>query len=100
MVTFEIFAKPALRKMSGRRPHSPTLKARLTERIEKREGFTIFYRGFMEALADGNQVRLTGPQGSHMLRSMVEANVLVRADEDAHVLEPKTMVTVLPLKEP
>jgi molybdopterin molybdotransferase len=99
MVTFEVFAKPALRKMAGLSPHPRTLRARLTERIEKREGFTIFYRGFLESVSDGYTVRLTGPQGSHMLKSMVEANVLVRTEEDARVLEPGTLVTVVPLKE-
>jgi molybdopterin molybdotransferase len=98
MVTFEVFAKPALRKMAGLPPHPRVLRARLTQRIEKREGFTIFYRGILESGVDGNRVRLTGPQGSHMLRSMCEANVLVRAEEDDHVLEPETMVTVLPLR--
>jgi molybdopterin molybdotransferase len=98
MVTFEVFAKPALRKMAGLDPLPQTLRARLTERIVKREGFTIFYRGYMEARPDGNRVRLTGPQGSHMLRSLVEANVLVRTEECDRVLEADSIVTVLPLK--
>lgn len=99
MVTFEVFVKPALRKLSGREPYPRTFKARLAERIEKRPGLTIFYRGI---LANNDPaaatVRLTGPQGSHLLRSLVEADVLIRAEEDDEVLEAGAEVTVLPFK--
>ena len=100
MVTFEVFAKPALRKLAGL-PTSPrTVKAVLTERVEKRPGFTIFFRGLARRTESGGlEVRLTGPQGSHMLRSLVEANVLIRTEEDAETLEAGAEVTVLPLRD-
>lgn len=100
MVTFEVFAKPALRKMAGRPWRAATMTATLSEPIEKRRGFTIFFRGIAERKESGSlEVRLTGPQGSHLLRSLVEANVLIRTEEDAELIEAGTEVTVLPLKE-
>ena len=76
------------------------MKAVLTERVEKRPGFTIFFRGVATRTDSGGlEARLTGPQGSHMLRSLVEANVLIRTDEDAETLEAGAEVTVLPLRE-
>ena len=100
MVTFEVFAKPALRKLAGGPWQTRTRTAVLTEPIEKRRGFTIFFRGIAESDgSSGLRVRLTGPQGSHMLRSLVEANVLIRTEEDAETIEAGTEVTVLPLRE-
>lgn len=92
LVTFEIFVKPALLKMMGRE-HQPSIqRVVLAEPIRKKRGFTIFFRGKLSS--DG--VRLTGPQGSHILRSLVDADVLIRTPEDLDFLDVGTEVEVYP----
>lgn len=99
LVTFEVFVRPALMKLMGRQWKPLVRKARLLEPIDKREGFTVFFRGIAEA--DDNDawsVRLTGPQGSHQLKSMVHANVLIRVPEEVVELEVGDEVEILVLK--
>jgi molybdopterin molybdotransferase len=76
LLTFEIFVRPALLRMQGRakvtRPHT---KARLLEPIEKVGSLRFFARGIHDA--ESGTVRLTGPQGSGILRSMSLANCLI-----------------------
>ena len=86
-VTFEVFVKPALMKMMGR-PHSPkTGRAKLAHDIEKKRGFSIFFRGILKNVSDEKLLSLTGPQGSHIFKSVVQANVLIKTPEDVEVLE-------------
>lgn len=97
MVTFEVFVKPALLKLMGRPFEAVYLEAFLEEEIRKKPGFSIFYRGVMRQAADGTRrVKLTGPQGSHILRSLVDANVLVRTEEEDETLSAGSAVKVLP----
>ena len=56
----------------------PTLQARSVAPIRKRPGRTEFQRAIVSPAPEGGwQVRLTGSQGSGVLRSMSEANALV-----------------------
>lgn len=97
MVTFELFAKPALERMMGKGSISRRTTAILAERIEKKVGFAIFFRGVMSCDSEGNShVRLTGPQGSHILKSLTQANVLIATKEKDQVLEPGQLVEVIP----
>jgi len=97
LVTFEIFVKPALLKLMGCDYRTKTVKAVLEETIAKRKGFAIYYRGIMTECESGMRtVRLTGPQGSHILRSMTEANVLIQAPEEREVLAQGSLVDVIP----
>ena len=98
LVTLEVFAKPALLKIMGREEIAPKLMAELTQTIHKKSDFTIFYRAVMQEDESGRlKVKLTGPQGSHMLKSMVQANVLIRAEEGVERLEAGSMVSVYKL---
>ena len=97
MVTFEVFVKPALLKLMGRASEVRYLEAVLEQEILKKPGFSIFYRGVMRLEPDGARVvRLTGPQGSHMLRSLVDANVLIRTEEKDERLPSGSTVRVMP----
>ncbi|SEO15738.1 molybdopterin molybdotransferase [Duganella sp. CF517] len=81
MVSFYLFARPALLRMMGvdeARTMPQTTRARATEAIRKRPGRTEYQRGIVSTGVDGGaQVRLTGAQGSGILSSMTEANCIV-----------------------
>ncbi|MEO7056131.1 MAG: molybdopterin-binding protein, partial [Caldimonas sp.] len=79
MVTFYALVREALLAMSGATvvPLVP-LRVESVAPIRKRAGRTEYQRGIVARAADGRwQVRITGSQGSGILRSMSEANGLV-----------------------
>jgi molybdopterin molybdotransferase len=80
MVTFYALVRDALLAMSGvNAPPMPLLRAASSEAIRKKPGRTEYQRGIVTRAADSGewQVRITGSQGSGILRSMSEANGLV-----------------------
>ena len=79
MVTFYALVRDALLAMSGATPMPLlALRAASVAAVRKKPGRTEYQRGFVERAADGNlQVRVSGAQGSGILRSMSEANGLV-----------------------
>ena len=80
LLTFELFVRPALLKMAGRRQlHRPRVRARLLDTVEKPSGLRLFARGIYDPAA--GTVRSTGPQGSGILRSMALANCLIDVPE-------------------
>ena len=89
MVTFELFARPALRKMLGHaRLHRRPVEVVLEEPVSIGAKLTHFYRAIVSTRADGTLVaRLTGPQGSGILTSMSLANALVVVPEDRSRVE-------------
>jgi molybdopterin molybdotransferase len=78
MVTFYHFVRGALLYMMGRSDTElPLLRAKSETAMRKKAGRTEYQRGILE-LKDGEwRVRLTGAQGSGILRSMSEANCFV-----------------------
>jgi molybdopterin molybdotransferase len=85
MVTFELFARPALRRMAGhrllfRRP----IIVRLDEPVALAAPLMHFLRAVVTPTQNGEPfaARLTGPQGSGLLTSMERANALVVVPED------------------
>ncbi|MCX7230967.1 MAG: molybdopterin molybdotransferase MoeA [Burkholderiales bacterium] len=79
MVTFLFFVRDALIRLSGASPRPVLpLRARSVGRLRKRSGRTEYQRAVVEPGADGVlEARITGSQGSGVLRSMSEANALV-----------------------
>ena len=84
MVTFLAFVRPALLRLMGARQAQPLRVPALSqEAVRKKPGRTEFQRGIASRALDGSlQVRSTGSQGSGVLRSMAEANCLIRLDHD------------------
>ncbi len=84
MVTFYFFAREALMRMMGATTiRLPYVRARSMSGIRKKPGRTEYQRGILEVGTDGSmQVRLTGGQGSGVLRSMSEANCIVVLHHD------------------
>jgi len=80
MVTFYQFVRDALLKLSGCDPVPPlpTFKVPCTSNLKKAPGRTEFQRGILAQDTSGNwNVRVTGEQGSGILRSMSEANCFI-----------------------
>ena len=78
MVTFELFVRPAIRKMMGHQlPFRRSVPVRAAEPITLKPRLQHFLRAVVTAGPDGQEARLTGPQGSGILTSMVLANALL-----------------------
>jgi molybdopterin molybdotransferase len=80
MVTFYALVRDALLAMSGSAGQPmPTLRAVCVDGIRKKPGRTEYQRGVVTRAAGSPdwQVRITGSQGSGILRSMSQANGLV-----------------------
>lgn len=74
LVTFEVFARPALQQMGLRPLWRPALDVTLAEAVTTSGDLTHFLR----AVVDADQMaHLTGPQGSGLLTSMHAATALV-----------------------
>ena len=78
LVAFELFARPAVLKMQAREDRErPRLWARTEDALSGPPHLEQYFRGVARRQDDGISVRLTGDQGSHVLRSMADANCLV-----------------------
>jgi molybdopterin molybdotransferase len=97
MVTFELFARPAILKMMGKRNWAkPTVEAVLEEPIVNSDGRRVYARAIVERRREGYFARTTGPQGSGILTSMSLANGLVVVPEDrAEMKAGETVQTIM-----
>ncbi|HUZ44071.1 MAG TPA: gephyrin-like molybdotransferase Glp [Acidimicrobiales bacterium] len=91
-VSFELFARPALRQMMGYEGPArfrPRLAARAEEPFRGADdGRLSFYRVSARLRADGRTgVRSSGGQGSHVLSAMARANALALVEPGAEVGE-------------
>ena len=85
MVTFELFVRPAIRTMAGQAlPFRRTREVRAAESISLRPTLQHFLRAIVTETTTGLDARLTGPQGSGILTSMVRANALLVVPEGQH----------------
>jgi molybdopterin molybdotransferase len=84
MVTFDLFARPALRALLGAqdRPR-PRATAILAEDYAKQPGRAHVIRCRLELRDDGWHARPTKDQGSHVLTSMLDADAYAIAPTDA-----------------
>jgi molybdopterin molybdotransferase len=101
MVTFELFVRPALRRMAGAEMiDRPRLRARALERIANPGSRRGYLRVTLSAGADGYGARLTGEQGSAILRSMVLADGLAIVGPDTTIAagEPVDVIVLRSLE--
>ncbi|GAB3418245.1 molybdenum cofactor guanylyltransferase MobA [Massilia agilis] len=99
MVSFYFFARDALLRMMGAEAPLELLKARSVGAIRKKPGRTEYQRGILSRGEDGMpQVRITGSQGSGILRSMSEANCMVVLHDEQGSVAAGDMVDVLPFE--
>jgi molybdopterin molybdotransferase len=94
-VTFELFARPVLRRLAGYTDviGREVVPARLSEAVHKPADRRTFLR---VRLVDG-EARLSGGQGSHMLSGLAAANSLAVIPEGVTELPAGALVDVLRL---
>ncbi|MNK04201.1 Molybdopterin molybdenumtransferase [compost metagenome] len=98
MVTFYFLARQALLHMMGASAVAapPMLRVVSKAAIRKRPGRTEYQRGILSVNADGIQeVRITGSQGSGVLRSMSEANCMVVLEHERAEVKAGDLVNVI-----
>ena len=99
LVSFEVFVRPAIRKLLGKRSiQRATVQASALERIESPAGVRQYRRGVLHREANGGySVTLVGGPGSHLIAAMASANCLVVIDEEVTEVVSGSRVTVIPL---
>jgi molybdopterin molybdotransferase len=98
-VSFEVFVRPALRRMLGVEPiHRPIVKARLTEPLRSPAGRRSYARGWLEVQSGAYTVRPVGDRGSHLIASLAAANALVVVPEGTTELDAGAAVNVMLLE--
>jgi molybdopterin molybdotransferase len=98
MISFELFARPAMRKMAGHKEWAkPFVEATLQDAVTRKDRRRHFLRVRLWKEGERYYARLTGPQGSGILNSMVQANGLAVIPEEREELPAGETVSVLML---
>ena len=101
MVTFELFVRPAIRLMAGHALRfRRAVPVRLAEPVSLKPRLQHFLRAVVTDGPDGAEARLTGPQGSGILSSMVLANALLVIPEGQLETPAGSTVQALRLDDP
>lgn len=101
MVTFELFVRPAIRKLAGRRdPFRRAIPVRLTEAAKVTPALQHFLRVIVTPGTTIAEAKLTGPQGSGILTSMLRANALLVVPEGHTELDVGSEWSALVLDDP
>jgi molybdopterin molybdotransferase len=86
MVTFELFVRPALRRMGGHRVlERPRVRAKALDAIDNPGSRPGYLRVRLEPVPGGLGARPTGEQGSAILRSMLLADGLAVVPGDTRI---------------
>jgi molybdopterin molybdotransferase len=98
MVTFQLFARPALLGLQGAAPEATRVQATLGEPVALNGSREQALRVRLEAGSGGWCAALTGAQGSHRLSSMLGADALaiLPADREAVAAGERVEVELLP----
>jgi molybdopterin molybdotransferase len=95
MVTFHLFAKPALRAMTGLDPNAGRTQAALATTYRKQRGKAHYLRCRLELTDAGWRAHLTREsQGSHVLTSMLAADALAVMPAESEELTAGQQITV------
>jgi molybdopterin molybdotransferase len=90
MVSFEVFVRPVLRKLSGESTlHRHAVHARAGAGWRSPSGKRQFVRAVLERTSDGGfEVLPVGGQGSHLVADLAEASCLAVVPEDVVQVQP------------
>jgi molybdopterin molybdotransferase len=98
MVTFELFVRPAIRAMLGHAlPFRRATRVRAAEPVSLKPKLQHFLRAIV---SPEGEARLTGPQGSGILTSMVLANALLVVPEGQHETPVGAALDAIVLDDP
>jgi molybdopterin molybdotransferase len=98
MITFEVFARPAIFKMMGKNnPAKSTITAVMEDSVSNNDGRRIFARVVVTRKDNEYFAKLTGSQGSGILTSMAKANGLAIIPEDVTEVKSGDCVEVMML---
>jgi molybdopterin molybdotransferase len=98
MVAFEMFARPAIRTMMGRkRLPRPTVEGVLTGPIFNADGRRVYARVEVERRNGTYYATPSGPQGSNILSSMSRANGLAICPENLRLKRAGERVRIIML---
>jgi molybdopterin molybdotransferase len=98
MVSFELFARPAILRMQGQvAVERPSVEAVLVDAVRHKDERRHYVRVRVEETQDGYRAYLTGEQGSGILSSMVEADGLAILPEEWSSAPAGSRVRVLML---
>jgi molybdopterin molybdotransferase len=103
MVTFELFVRPAIRRMMGHAlPFRRAVPVTLAEPVRLGPVLQHFLRAVVTDGEEGRPpvARLTGPQGSGILTSMVRANALLIVPEGQRETPAGAVLQALRLDDP
>ena len=102
MVTFELFVRPAIRRLLGHaRPFRRTVPVVLEEAVTLGPRLRHYLRVVVTPRPDGTLgARLTGPQGSGILTSMARADALLIIPEDRPAVPAGETLRALMLDDP
>jgi molybdopterin molybdotransferase len=101
MVTFELFVRPAIRKMLGYSDlFRRTVAVALGEPISLGPRLRHFLRAIVKEENGRLVARLTGPQGSGILTSMAHANALLIVPEDLSQVPAGATLKAIILDDP
>ena len=93
MVSFERFARAAIRKMAGHTQlDRPTIAVTVQEDIDS-DGRESYIRAVVTHDENGYQATTTGAQGSHMMTSLVKANALLIVPEGVKYVASGSQLT-------
>jgi molybdopterin molybdotransferase len=99
-VTFELFVRPAIRRLQGAtEPMRRRIPVQLGETMTKPLGLETYTRAVLEWVDGGLPVATSsGAQGSHMLRSLAAADGLLVLPAAASELPSGSVVDMIPLR--
>jgi molybdopterin molybdotransferase len=100
LVSFELFARPAILKMMGSpQPFRPLLKATLADEIRRnRDGKVHFLRASYHSVDGELRVSIKAGQMSHMLSQMASSNCLLVVPE-GEIFEAGERLPIIPLEQ-
>jgi molybdopterin molybdotransferase len=100
MVCFELFVRPAIRKLQGHAAlFRRTIPVVTDERVTTHGRLTHFLRSVVREEGGAYRARLTGPQGSGILTSMARANALLIVPEDRNDVPAGETLAAIPLDD-
>lgn len=101
MVTFELFARPLIKRQRGETSvFRRMVDVRLRDDLTLAAPLTHFMRGIVTWDRDGAWASLTGPQGSGLLTSMAKANALVVVPPERQTVRAGDTLRAFLLGEP